>query len=160
MSILRRSLEYLDRNFIDYMHTTHPNAYRAGEVAEAENVSAHKVAKTVIFCGDGCYAMAVLPGDTIIDLDQLAARIGLNRIRLATETEVVKLFPDGEVGAMPPLGNLFNLPVYVDAGLADDQYIVFNAGTHRDAIHMSFADFVSLVKPVLIPFAREGACAP
>jgi Ala-tRNA(Pro) deacylase len=154
MTTLRRCLDYLDRNRIRYTHTTHANAYQAREVAAAEHMPAHKLAKTVIFCGDGCYAMAVLPADCLIDLEALAARLGLTRVRLATEGELVKLFPDSEVGAMPPFGRLFNLPVYVDDCLTGDNRITFNAGTHRDAIHMSFADFFLLEEPIITPFAH------
>jgi Ala-tRNA(Pro) deacylase len=154
MTTLRRCLEFLDQNGVCYTHSSHANAYRAREVANAEHVSAHKVAKTVIFCGDGCYGIAVLPADCMIDLDRLAKRLGLSRIRLATESEVARLFPECELGAMPPLGSLFNLPVYVDEGLAEDRTIVFNAGTHRDAIHMCFDDFLRLADPIVTPFAQ------
>jgi Ala-tRNA(Pro) deacylase len=157
MTTLRRCLDLLDRNRVAYAHTTHANAYRAREVASAEHMLPYKVAKTVIFCGDGCYGMAVLPADCRVDLGEMAMSLGLARVRLASEAEVARLFPDCEVGAMPPLGTLFNLPVYVDERLAYEKFIVFNAGTHRDAIHMSFADYLRLTDPLVRRFAHPEA---
>ncbi len=157
MTTLRRCIELLDRKLIPYTHTHHANAYRARDVAAAEHLPPDKLAKTVIFCGDDFYAIAVLPADCMVDLDELARNLGLDRIRLATETEVDRLFPDSEIGAMPPLGNLFNLPVYVDERLAEEQDIIFNAGTHRDAIQMSFADYLHLTKPLITRFAHAAA---
>src|SRR5262245_11372914 len=99
MTDLRRCIEYLDRNRVPYTHTRHPNAYRAREVALAEHVPPYKLAKTVVFCGDSFYGMAVLPADRMTDLEELAAGLGLKRVRLATESEIRRLFPDSEVGA-------------------------------------------------------------
>jgi Ala-tRNA(Pro) deacylase len=153
MTTLRRCLDFLDRNRIAYAHTTHANAYRAREVAFAEHLLPYKLAKTVIFCGDGCYGMAVLPAHCKINLGEMATSLGLADVRLASEAELAKLFPESEVGAMPPFGNLFNLPVYVDERLAYEKFIVFSAGTHRDAIHMLFADYLRLADPLIRRFA-------
>jgi Ala-tRNA(Pro) deacylase len=153
MGTLQRCTELLERRHIHYTHTRHANAYRAREVAAAEHVPSSKLAKTVIFCGDSFYAMAVLPADCMLDLDELAVRLGLQRIRLATEGEIIRLFPGTEVGAMPPLGELFALPVYLDERLAKEKHIVFNAGTHRDAIHMRLDDYVRLAQPLILRFA-------
>jgi Ala-tRNA(Pro) deacylase len=122
-------------------------------VAAAEHVPAYRLAKTVVFCGDKFYGMAVLPADCMLDLDELTANLGLGRVRLATEGEIVRLFPDSEVGAMPPFGELFNLPVYLDERLAAEKYVVFAAGTHRDAIHMRMDDFVGIAEPTITRLA-------
>ena len=159
MTTLRRSLAYLKLNRIPYIHTTHANAYEAREVAVAEHLAAHRLAKTVVFCGDGYYAMAVLPADSRIDLEMLAAKLGIEKLRLATEAEVARLFPDSEVGAMPPFGKMFNLPLYVDESLADSEKIVFSAGTHRDTIHMGIADFLLLEEPMSLSFVQQEAMA-
>ena len=153
MATLQRCMELLDRNGARYTHTRHANAYEAREVAAAEHVPPYRFAKTVIFCGDSVYAMAVLPADCMLDLDELGARLGLGRLRLATEVEIVKLFPGTEVGAVPPLGELFDLPVYLDERLAKEQHIVFNAGTHRDAIHMKVDDYIRIASPLINTFA-------
>jgi Ala-tRNA(Pro) deacylase len=143
----------LENYQIPYVHTRHPIAYRAMDVAEAEHLPAYMLAKTVIVRSPNGYAMAVLPADCKIDLEQLAATLNLKYLALATEEEVRELFPESEVGAMPPFGALFDIPVYFDVRLAGEPYILFSAGTHRDAIHMSVADYFRVVDPSIIQFA-------
>jgi Ala-tRNA(Pro) deacylase len=160
MPILTKLREFLDQNQVDYTHTVHPLAYTAREVASAEHVPAREMAKTVIFLSEQGYGMAVLPADSVVDLEQLRLDLGLSRLRLATEAELSELFPTCELGAMPPFGNLFSLPVYADSRLAGEDTITFNGGTHRDVIHMHFRDFARLVNPSIISFARRaGATA-
>jgi Ala-tRNA(Pro) deacylase len=154
MTTLRRCLDMLERYQIPYVHTRHPNAYRAREVAVAEHMPPYMLAKTVIVRGPNGYAMAVLPADCKIDFEQLAATLNFEHLRLATEEEVRELFPDTEVGAMPPFGPLFGMCVYLDARLAKVPYILFNAGTHRDAIHIAVSDYVRLTDPVIVQFSR------
>lgn len=160
MPILRKLQEFLDQNQVEYTHTAHPLAYTAREVASVEHLPAHEVAKTVIYLSESGYGMAVLPADSVVDLEQLRQDLGLTRLRLATEAELAELFPTCELGAMPPFGNLFDLPVYVDSRLGGEDMITFNAGTHRDVIHMHFKDFKRLVNPEVAPFSRRaGALA-
>jgi Ala-tRNA(Pro) deacylase len=97
--------------------------------------------------------MAVLPGSNRIELDRLAQLLGAESIRLAGEEEFRDMFPDCELGAMPPFGNLYNLEVWVDAALQAHQNILFNAGTHVETIQMSFADFERLVLPKIGSFS-------
>ena len=157
MPILSKLKDFLDSNQIQYTHTTHPLAYTAREVAQAEHIAVREVAKTVIFLNEQGYGMAVLPADSIVDLEELRNDLGLTRLRLATEAELGELFPSCELGAMPPFGNLWGLPVYVDGRLASEDMIAFNAGTHRDVIHMHYRDFERLVQPAVVPFARRVA---
>jgi Ala-tRNA(Pro) deacylase len=154
MNTLQRCLDMLERYGIPHVHTRHANAYRALEVAEAEHLPPYMLAKTVIVHGPNGYAMAVLPADCKVDLAELATTLQLEYLRLATEEEVRDRFPASEVGAVPPLGPLFGLPVYMDVRLADEAYIFFNAGTHRDAIHLSVADYLRVTDPVIIQFAH------
>ena len=155
--MLTRILEYLDQNRVTYSHHAHPQAYRAREVASVEHVPAREVAKTVVFVEDAGYAMAVLGADCAVDLYELRTLLGESRIRLATEKELGELFPECELGAMPPLGSLFHMPVYLDSRLAGEEMIEFNAGTHRDVIRLRFEDYKSLVQPIVVDFARVGA---
>ena len=97
--------------------------------------------------------MAVLPGDCKINLASLAMTLGCGNCRLATEKEVRSLFPESEVGAMPPFGGASGMPVYIDLHLFEEPYMVFNAGTHRDAIHISVGDYVRLTNPTMVRFA-------
>jgi Ala-tRNA(Pro) deacylase len=155
MSCLDRVKKFLNDQGVEYSHSSHPLAYTAREVASAEHLPPRDVAKTVvIFCDDG-FQLLVVPANALVDLNEVRANLGLVHARLATEKELEELFPDCELGAMPPLGFLFNLPVVVDRSLSGDSKIAFNAGTHRDMIHMRFEDFKRLTKPVLMNFARE-----
>ena len=155
MTTLERCIDFLNRSRVRFAHTRHSIAYTARDVAAAEDLSPHKLAKTVVYLGDQGYGMAVVPADCLVDLDVLQDLLGVNRLRLATEHEIGDLFPDCELGAMPPMGNLFDLPVFVDAGLASQEFIAFNAGTHRDVIHMGFGDFRRLVDPAIATFGYQ-----
>lgn len=157
MPMLEKLLAYLDQNQVKYTRHSHPTAYTAREVASVEHIPAHRIAKTVLFLTEEGYGMAVLPGDYMLDLQGLRTLLGASRLRLATESELGELFPDCELGAMGPFGNLCGLPVYVDSALASEETIAFNAGTHRDVIHMRFDDFQRLVQPKLVALSRHAA---
>ena len=155
MTTLQRCLDFLDNAHICYAHTKHSLAFTALEVAFAEHLSPHKLAKTVVYVGAQGYGLAVLPADYLINLDTLGTFLNDPLIRLATERELGELFPECELGAMPPFGNLFHLPVLVDNSVAEQEFIAFNAGTHRDVIHMHFGDFRRLVDPAIGKFAYQ-----
>jgi Ala-tRNA(Pro) deacylase len=154
MSISARLKGFLDENQIPYSVMTHTTAYTAQGAAAIMEISGKELAKTVVLWTGEEMILAVLPAPSHVGLDKLAAEVG-NSVRLAAEQEFISLFPDCEVGAMPPFGSLYNLPVYVDESLAADQAIVFNAGTHHDAIRMRYDDFVRLAKPRVCSFARK-----
>jgi len=153
MTTLERCLEFLDRTGVWYSHSKHPLGFTAVEVAFAEQLSPHKVAKTVVYASAQGYGMAVLPADCLIDMRTLGNFLNDAAIHLATEQELGQLFPDCELGAMPPFGNLFNLPVIVDTGISEQEFIAFNAGTHRDMVHMSYGDYARLENPAIGKFA-------
>ena len=157
MAMLERLLEFLNQSQVGYTHHVHPTAFTAREVASVEHLPAHEFAKTVVFHGDAGFGMAVLPADTKLDLQELRALLGMNRLRLATEAELASLFPECELGAMPPFGTLYNLPVYVDAHLTGEETIAFNAGTHHDVILLKFQDYERLVNPSVVRLARGAA---
>jgi len=153
MTTLQRCLEFLDNAHICYAHTKHSLAFTALEVAFAEHLSPHKLAKTVVYAGAQGYGLAVLPADYLINLETLGLFLNDAGIRLATERELGELFPECELGAMPPFGNLFHLPVLIDSSIAEQEFIAFNAGTHRDVIHMHMPDFRRLADPAVGQFA-------
>ncbi len=152
MSIAATLKDYLDQNGIKYTLITHSQAFTAQELAASMHVPGRELAKVVIVKLDDQLAMAVLPAHHQIDFARLTEATGAQRVRLASEDEFKNLFPDCEIGAMPPFGNLYGLPVYVARPLAEDEEIVFNAGTHREAIRMKEADFERLVKPTVVDF--------
>ena len=155
MSVPQRLKSFLDSNYIPYESLTHPTTYTAQGTATLMQISGREIAKTVVLCagehGEETI-LAVLPGSRHVRLDKLAAAIG-KPVHLAAEAEFSQMFPDCELGAMPPFGALYNLPVYVDASLAKDKEVVFNAGTHHDAVRMSYDDFVRLAQPKVCSFA-------
>jgi Ala-tRNA(Pro) deacylase len=154
--IAQRLRDFLEQNGATYGHTTHRAAFTAREVALADHTPAREVAKAIVYLGDGGYGMAVLPANTYLDLKELRELLGLSHMRLATEEELVGLFPDCELGAMPPFGNLYGMPVYIDGNLAREEVIAFNAGSHRDVVHMKFREFERLVRPSVVSFSRAA----
>jgi Ala-tRNA(Pro) deacylase len=154
--MLQKLLTFLDDNQAKYTHHSHATAYTAREVAAVEHVPAHKIAKAVVFFSENGFGMAVLPGDSMLDVHGLQTLLRVSRLRLATESELNDLFPDCELGAMAPFGNLCGLPVFVDSSLADEETIAFNAGTHRDVLHMRFEDYQRLVQPSIVVASRHA----
>ena len=152
--MLAKSLrEYLDQKKVKYLTITHSRAFTAQEVAECAHIPGNILAKTVMVEIDGQMAMAVVPANHRVRLDDLRALIHTDDVRLMHEDEFRHHFPDCEVGAVPPFGNLYDIPVFVAPELADAEEIAFNAGSHTEAIKMSWADFDRLVKPRVVKFA-------
>lgn len=150
MSIAKRVKDCLEENRVPYTHCTHRLAYTAQEVAAAQHVPGREMAKTLVLKTDSQFAMVVLPAVMKLNMKTLRDELPFGHVELATEAEFASLFPDSELGAMAPFGNLYNMPVYVDKSLAEDQEIVFNAGTHVDTIRMKYADLERLVQPKTI----------
>lgn len=157
MPLLERLHEFLQANQADYTHSKHQTALTAREVASAEHLPAREVAKTVVVHSDIGYAMLVVPANKLVDFQEVRLELGFKQFRMVTEHELNQLFPDCELGAMPPVGALYGLPVYLDAGLAEERLIAFNGGTHSDVIHMLTAEYRRLVRPVIVPLARAEA---
>ncbi len=156
MTTLDRCLELLNHSGVWYSHTGHPLAFTALEVAAAERLSPHKLAKTVVYVCDSGYGMAVLPADCLVDREAPSGFLNVPSVRLATECELGQLFPGCELGAMPPFGSLFHMPVIVDSEVAKQEFIAFSAGTHRDVIHMGYADFADLTDPTVSSFSLSA----
>jgi len=144
---------FLDTHGVKYVAISHSKAYTAQGIAAVSHISGRELAKTVIVKLDGDLAMAVLPASYQVDLEVLRRKTGVREAVLATENEFKRHFPDCETGAMPPFGNLYGIPVYVDETLAEDQEIAFNAGSHYELIKMAYADFDRLVKPEVMEFS-------
>ncbi len=153
MTVLRKLQEVLDRQHVPYEVSTHPEVFTAQEIAAALHVPGRELAKVVMIKVGDRFVMAVLPASWRVDLARLRAELGAPDARLATEAEFKGLFPDCDVGAMPPFGNLYGLGVYVDRTLTADESIAFNAGTHYEAVRMKYADFARLVQPKIADFA-------
>lgn len=153
MTGLKPWLNYLKDTGVMYSHSTHTLAETALQTANAERMPAGKFAKCVIYFGHAGFGMALVPSNEFVDLEKLAAVVGANHVRLASEAEMRMLFPDCEVGAMPPFGNVYRLPVVVDYDVAANEFIAFTLGTHRDVVRMSFEDYRTLTRPVISAIA-------
>jgi Ala-tRNA(Pro) deacylase len=152
--------EYLDNAEVAYTGHPHRRAYTSQEIAQSVHIPGHEMVKSVILeTDDKQLIMAVLSAAETVNLDTLREEIGCRVLRLASEAEFRDAFPTCELGAMPPLGNIFDVPVYCDANLSRNHEIDFNAGTHDETIRMKFDDYKKLVNPRMVHFAqpyREG----
>lgn len=147
--------EFLDSHKVRYVSITHSSAYTAQEIAGLAHVPGKELAKTVMVKIAGKMAMAVLPASYRIDFDLLKAVVGSDDIELATEEEFAKMFPDCDVGAMPPFGNLYGMDVFVAESLTERKEIAFNACTHTELIKLAFEDYERLVKPKVLQFSHR-----
>jgi Ala-tRNA(Pro) deacylase len=145
--------DFLDTNHIHYNTITHPTAYTAQGTAAYAHVSGNELAKTIMVKVDTQLVMAVLPASTQIDLSALKRLTRAKSICLAAEAEFEMKFPDCDLGAMPPFGNLYGVPVYVEERLTQDREIAFNAGTHNELVQMKYDDFERVVNPIVGRFS-------
>ncbi len=146
----RKLKQFLDSEKVKYITCTHSQFFTASEIAASAHIPGKQLAKTVMINVDGDIAMAVLPATDRVDLPLLREVTGSGKTRLATEREFKDLFPDCEIGAMPPFGNLYGMEVYVSSSLTEDEEIAFNAGSHTELIKLSYADFERLVRPRVV----------
>ena len=152
MGIPAKLIEFLNQNKVPYQILHHPEAFTAQELAAIEHVKGKQHAKVVMVKTDGAPMMAVLPADHRVDLEKFDQLTGKPTV-LATEADFKMLFPDCAVGTMPPFGSLYGVETYVDRSLSENETIVFEAGTHSDAVKMRYGDFARVANPKLADFA-------
>ena len=148
-------LKYLNLTGVHYQVISHVPAFSAHSVALAAHIPDSELAKTLLLRADEQYWMAVIRGDYHLDQKLVKHALEAKHVSLATEEELAVFFPDCEVGAMPPFGKLYALPVVVDKSLAEDEDIVFNACTHSQSVKMKFADYERLVRPITAEIAQR-----
>jgi Ala-tRNA(Pro) deacylase len=146
MQIPKQLIDCLNESGVSYEILQHPQAVTAQRVAQMEHIKARHQAKVVMVKSDGNHIMTVIPADHRIDLLKVEKLTG-RPASLATEQDFKSIFSDCAVGAMPPFGNLYGLPTYVDEKLTQQDYIVFEAGTHTDAIKLSYSHYEKIVRP-------------
>jgi Ala-tRNA(Pro) deacylase len=145
--------EYLSKQGIRYETHDHVPAYTAQEVAAEEHISGNRFAKTVVVRADEKFILCVLPASCKLDMEKVSKALRAKKVRLADEQEMATLFPDSEVGAEPPFGSLYQLPTLVDTHFVSAGEIAFQAGTHRQAIRMSYTDYAKLAQPIVTDLA-------
>ncbi|KZX74843.1 hypothetical protein A3715_15120 [Oleiphilus sp. HI0009] len=154
--------EYLDAHNMTYQAIEHSPAYTAKEIADLVDVKSEQVAKTVMVIMDGVLSMIVLPASCRIRMDRFARVMGTELIDLASEEEFKNRFPECDVGAMPPFGRMYEIPVYMYEGFNEGGAIVFRGGRHDEVIKMDFKDYKMLAQPMTLSegFARIGVSKP
>jgi Ala-tRNA(Pro) deacylase len=147
MAISSTLKAFLTKHKVKYRSQKHPVVYTAQEIAAAQHVPGKQLVKCVLVKTDKGFRLAVLPAIHLVDLAKLKRLLKVKRLTLASEADIKQAFPDVEVGAMSPFGNLYNVPTIVDKTLMESSEIVCNAGTHTETIKLRFQDFVKHAKP-------------
>ena len=150
----RKLRELLDRHEVPYVTITHSPAYTAQQIAQTAHIPGGEMAKTVVVKVDGQLVLAVLPASRHVDLNIFREAIGGTDVELANERDFLQTFTGCELGAMPPFGNLWDVPVFVSDELADHEFITFNAGTHTELVQLRYADFDRIAKPKVVSLSR------
>lgn len=145
-------IDYLRQNNVPFRRLPHRHAVSAQELAASLHVTGHRVAKAVLVEADGQKYIAVLPAAENVDLARLTAVLGAGKSRFLSEDEFASIFQDCEVGAEPPFGRLYGLPVIVDSSLGSNEKIVFRAGSHGEALEINYSDFLALERPRIASF--------
>lgn len=146
---------FLDERGADYELIDAPSAYTAQETAAEAHIPGRELAKTVVVKVDGAFAMAVLPASDRVDFGLLEGLSGAEHVELASEEEFAGLFPDCEIGAMPPFGNLYDMKVFVESSLAEDEKISFYGCAHSRLIRMAYSEYERLVHPRVGRFSQD-----
>jgi len=154
MKIPVRLIEFLNQHQVRYEIVHHPVAFTAQELAAIEGVKGHEHAKVVMAKADGQLLMLVLPADHRVDWERLQTLTGKSP-GLAAESDFKELFPDCEIGTMPPFGQLYGVETWVDCRFVQSPRFVFEAGTHSDAIKMNYADYEQLAQAQVADFAAK-----
>jgi Ala-tRNA(Pro) deacylase len=147
--------DYLDQLGVNYRLSRHDTTYTAQDLAAAEHVPGRKVIKPVVVKADGEFVMCALPASHRIDLDTLRQQLQVNEIELAEEDELNELFPNCELGAEPPIGKIFGITTLMDESLFADDRVTFQAGTHRDSVTMTLADYRRVAQPEVAYFGKH-----
>ena len=153
---IQKLRQFLDENDVKYIVITHSKAYTSQGIAATAHISGNELAKTVMLNKDGELCMAVLPAPNLVNLGAFAKQTNSKEVCLASERDFKDRFPDCEVGAMPPFGNLYGVRVYADTSLSRDKEIAFNAGSHLELVKLAYSDFERLVKPTIIDFTSRS----
>ena len=149
--------DYLDKHGKKYVIVTHSEAFTAQEVAASAHIPGKDMVKTVMVKADGDMQMVVLPSTHDVDFSAIREALDADEVELASEDEFESLFPDSEVGAMPPFGNFYDIDTLVAESLTDDDVIAFNAGNHREIIKMAYSDYEELVQPQILKLGVKHA---
>lgn len=156
MPIPQRIRDFLDAQNVPYEAIHHSQAFTAQEVAHSLHISGKKCVKAVVAEGDNKTVIVVTPASHRLNLEELKSALKVNHLEMLVERELVAVFPDCDLGAVPPFGNLYGIEVWVDRTVASAEKVLFCAGTHEDCIRMRYSDFAKLTRPYLGHFSELG----
>lgn len=145
---------YLDQQGVRYEWLHHDTAYTAQDLAQREHTSGKKVIKPVLVEADGRFVLCALPAAYRVDLDRIREELNAEDARLADEPVLANLCTECEIGAEPPIGELFGIPTMMDESLSRQDEVLFQAGTHQDAVKMPFSDYIRITRPTVARFSR------
>jgi Ala-tRNA(Pro) deacylase len=148
-------VKFLKEKKVKFHLRHHPARYTAQEVAAAEHITGEEVAKVVIVKADSEFAMFVAPATYVLDVDRIKQLTGAKKVRLASEEEIGELFPDCEIGAMPPFGKQYDVALFAEKSLAEDENILIPACTHEDSVLLAWKDFERLAEPRIASFGEH-----
>ena len=148
---------FLDEMGVNYRVSHHPTVYTAQMLAETEHVPGRKVIKPVVVQADGQFVMCALPACYRVDLSELRAQLQAADVKLADERKLAELFPDCQLGAVPPIGRMYGMTTLMDESLVADDRVMFQAGTHEDAVTMSLVEYRRVAQPEIAHFGRPVA---
>lgn len=155
MPVSKKLKGFLDENKVKYVVVAHSKAYTAQEIAASLHIPGNELAKSIIVKVDDGFAMVVLPASYRINFEMLKNVLGKKKVSLASEEDFKSLFPECEIGAMPPFGNLYDVPVYMAESLLADDEIFFNAGTHTEVIRLKMEDYKKLANPEIVKISEH-----
>ena len=153
VTVLKKLRDYLEQNQVSYELGYHVRVYTAQEIAAAQHVPGKEMAKVVMVKVNGKNVMLVLPASYRVEMKKLKGVLNSRKVAMVKEEEFQELFPDCEIGAMPPFGNLYNLEVWVDQVLTEDEFIVFQAGNHVETLRIKYSNYARLVNPKVGDFS-------
>lgn len=148
---ISRLTDYLDEHGKKYVVIKHSEAFTAQEVAASAHIPGKEMVKTVMVKADGDMKMVVLPSTHNVDFESIKEALDVEEVELASEDEFESLFPDCELGAMPPFGNFYEIDTLVGEALTEGNVIAFNAGTHKEVVRLAYKDYEELVQPTILP---------
>ena len=146
---------YLQRQHVPFLRHWHPRAVTAQELAQVLHVTGYRVVKSVIVRVDQSLWICVIPATETLDLEKVRETLGARQVRLASEDEFADLFPECELGAEPPFGHLYGLPVLMDESLGVTEDLLLRAGSHEEALEVSVEDFIALESPRMASLTVE-----
>ncbi|MBU1975580.1 MAG: hypothetical protein KKG59_04210 [Nanoarchaeota archaeon] len=153
-TILDRILELLKQNNISFEHMKHEHVHRSEEAAKIRGTRYEEAAKALVLFGDSGFVMAVVPGPQRMDYKLLKKELGIKKLCLATPEQVQEK-TGLTIGSVPPFGNFWDVPMYIEESLLQTEFMTFSAGTHHDSVRLKVEDYLKCVPHKVVAFRKN-----